>query len=96
MKRSLFSEKTDKKRSKNGKMSETKTAPPLRLSSIKAARKSIARLVQERHEGKIDEAVYRAVIFGMQTLISAFRVEHEIGIAADLERRIEQLEDTSK
>lgn len=68
-------------------------APPalpfqLRLGSVKACRQSMTRVIREYAKGRVDESLYRALIWGLSQLITYWKLEHDLQI----EKRIDELE----
>lgn len=60
----------------------------LRLASLKSARQSVARIVREYGKGRVDEKLYKGVLYGLQTLLAFQKAEAE----HEIERRLEEIE----
>ena len=64
----------------------------LRLASLKSCRQSAARLVREYGRGRIDDATFRGVLYGLQTLLAYVKTEKDF----DVEKRLDALEKAIK
>jgi hypothetical protein len=59
------------------------------LKSYSDARKQLARLIKSFHQREIDQADFRALVYGFSALLQYFKHEKDI----ELEQRIEKIED---
>ena len=60
----------------------------LRLSTMEASRKTLARFIKARHSGRMDSQLYKDLVYGMSQLLHYFKTE----TLDDLAERLEALE----
>ena len=70
------------------KRKNTDTLPRLDLKSPDATRRTIGRLIRRYAAGKTDEALYKGVLYGLQSYLSWFKFERDL----EIEKRLEELE----
>ena len=66
----------------------------LRLNTIENSRKSLARLVRLRGRNEITDSDYRALVYGLSSLLAYWKLETDTAIQKDIEdlrQRIETL-----
>lgn len=71
------------------KPAKLKTAPQrLPLSSLRNARRSLARILEAFYRNQIDDAKARTMIYGISSMVAFFKAEQD----ADILKRLEALE----
>jgi len=58
------------------------------LRTYSEAKRQLARLIRSFHQGDMDQADFRALVYGLSTLLQYFKYEKDV----ELEERIEKLE----
>jgi hypothetical protein len=64
----------------------------LPLDTLEHARRSLARVIKAYYSNKIDESVYRGVVYGMTALLAYFKAGIELEELKQVEDRLSELE----
>ena len=67
----------------------------LRLNSIENSRKSLARLVRLRGRNEITDSDYRALVYGLSSLLAYWKLEADTAIEKDIENLRQRIETLS-
>ena len=62
--------------------------PRLTFNSVESTRKTLTRIIRAHGAGKLEENLYRSLVWGISQLLAYFRLENDMQI----EKRVEEIE----